>query len=297
MRLGSILAAAYVAVVPALAVAQTAQPQPSRGVELPAAKIASDRVEAVELTLAVQQPAAGQGSEPRVGQRATMRFRIRNTGSVAASIPWRVALGTTTLGEGTHANLAAGATADVTATWTVTAGQHAITATADPNGTVEEASAARYNNTKQLTVIPRHLRRLLASEAGASSSIFAINTEGPGGPCASDFQIFDNNPIFSLSCGGPPTNLPQAPNGWKAKPEIYKGVTLKNGWTVHEVRVFSPNHLVSWRSDHQWLTRPSGPAPYGQLSIFIDPLNSAARSRVGVMVETWIIGPSNSSPF
>ena len=296
MRFGSILAAACVAAAPALTGAQTTAQRPVNG-ELSTAKISIDRVEAVDLSLAVQQPASGQGPEPRVGQRATLKFRIKNTGASAAAIPWRVAVGGTTLGEGTHANVAPGATVDVSATWTVTSGSHAITATADPNGAVEESSPARVNNVKHLTVVPRHLRRLLASEAGAASSIFAINTEGPGGACASDFQIFDNNPIFSLSCGGPPTSLPQAPTGWKAKPEIYKGVSLKNGWTVHDVRVFSPNHLVSWRSDHQWLTRPSGASPFGQLSIFIDPLNAAARSRVGVMVETWIIGPSNTSPF
>ena len=102
------------------------------------AEVCTDRVQLVSLTASPAQPTHGE----QVTATATLKNLCS---SIAATIPWTITLSRQSIGTGTE-RLAAGATVNVTASWTSAVGTHVLDAQLDPSNTLSEAQTARTNN-------------------------------------------------------------------------------------------------------------------------------------------------------
>lgn len=109
-----------------------------------------DRVQLTGFTATPSQPIHGQ----QVIISATVRH-LCSSNNTAASMPWKITVGSTVIGSGTL-KLASGAQTTISARWAATLGTHELDAEVDPNNTLNEPANARNNNLPsglQLTVV------------------------------------------------------------------------------------------------------------------------------------------------
>jgi len=256
------------------------------------------KIEALNLTVTPAQPKAG---DP-----VTVKFTVRNAGpGAAAKVPWSIHLytGNRTLAQGEQLNVAAGATFEVTAPWTPTAGNQRLQGYVDPTGKTLKNTAPPTAQVKELTVAvapaatsqkatdapaPKLVQQVLNyQKAKAAGARFSHGIDS-GSLCNDLGQVVSSRPdmsvVFWARCGGP---------GGRATPEAFTGFQLKNGWKIFSV-LEPVESQKAGSSDWQWIQRPSEGSSETSMKmrVWADP-----NSVITVQVKVVIAGPEGTDPY
>lgn len=240
-------------------------------------------------------------TQPAQNQVATLRLIVKNKCKGPYDIPWRIISPVNvTVASGTFANMATNEERTATHSWTATLGQHSFTAVIDPQNTIAETS--RQNNTSAAinvtigatvaTTETRELKKSVAQNAGAQ---FPFNRESGAGAAACGMNqlvvmhmqgLGDETVETVLGCPGLPNVA-----GHKADPEFFKGVTLRNGWTVKEVRTDS-SKTGNAGSNVVSKPNPGSTNPAVKAHLWAEPGGTST-----FWVKIFIQGPSGTNPF
>ena len=287
-------AIALIAAFAAHATAQTPVPKGQVPNQLTNACTLAEKAEATAFSLTPSQPTAGQS--------VTVKLTLKNKcpdGSNPLNLVWDISKNSQSLGGGTK-QLAAGATAELSATWTAVAGTHyfygGIT-----NPEFESASA-RQNNTRDLTVTvatPTQTKALDYDDAANAGAQFADNRHSnPLGTCSKLGQFNAENTqmllngrtgvVFTADCSG-------GVAGGRADPEVFKNFTLKNGWTVKSVEPNIENNIKNTgKGGFNTVVTPSVGSnnPYTKYHVWADN-----GYYVYVRMVITIQGPAGTNPY
>ena len=199
--------------------------------------------------------------------------------------------------------------------WQPAPGIYTLTATIDPNNQIGESQVARASNSASIELtqpqplppVPAHMA-LNPSDAGPANSIFSYSIQNSGsGNCTGGLSPVSSSPPPSPD-NGPgviltltlPSPLPSNFGGCTMNATLYKGVTLRNGWTVYAVEAwqvggYSPNFPTFTFSPDPKQGAVSGstsPEMHIQVSATHDsPYPANEYFEVGIQ------GPQGTSPF
>ena len=228
-------------------------------------------------------------SSPFVRGSVQIVMKITNkcpSGTASLNVPWNIKKDSTTLSSGT-VTIDPGATKEVSAPWTATAGTFNFWGNADPEKRISESE--RNNNTTSDNSVTTLDWKILTLTSGGT---FPANPESPTGPCyLKNNQMndsFGGQIQTVLSCTGSVTGL-------KANPEYFKGLTLKNGWVVDTATVRDDAVIAgSGRGGWGWRTQPASGSnnPYARIHVWVDA-NTAFQYYLTVKIK----GPAHLSPF
>ena len=248
------------------------------------------KIEALNLTVTPAQPKAGDA--------VTVKFTVKNTGAgTVAKVPWSIHLytGNRTLGQGEQLNVAAGATFEVTAPWTPTAGAQRLQGYVDPSGKTLKNTAPVAAQVKELTLnvspVEKETKILDVNEAVLAGARLDHGIES-GGSC--DYLgAFDSKPM-TFGAWSQSTVMFAAYNcvvGAKATPQAFLNFRLKNGWVVKDYRAM---YKEQGNGGFSLLTPPviGSNNPYMKAHVWANPLG-----KVLLVLHVTIEGPKGTNPY
>jgi hypothetical protein len=183
--------------------------------------------------------------------------------------------------------------------WQATGGSYQLVGTVDPNGKIGESESMRANNAKVINLTVDTITSVDPAQAGAPQNV-SLNVEA--GLCQGDVSVTPSGLKLSLRA---PYPVPIPFPGCVMRPEFYKGSQLRHGWTI--IGLDFPDAIGNYppppASTYAWITRPSGTALRGQVSLSL-PSRSAPCSSgspclilVSRYVQIRIRGPAEHSPY
>lgn len=308
-------------VVGALLVGALLCPGVARAQRIPTPQGNFDLVEVVKFNVVatVYYPATNQ-IQPGVlvtggtidAQSTKVYLGIRNkSGSTLTNLEWRIhkasgGPGSLDSGVQTLASIASSQTSwvQVNVPWAATEGSYQLMGVVDPNRKIGESESMRANNAKviNLTVGPKMaVQAVDAAQAGAPQNV-SLNVEA--GLCQGDVSVTTAGRGLKLSLRAPyPVPIPFP--GCVMRPEFYKGSQLRHGWTI--IGVDLPDAIGNYPppppSTYAWITRPSGTALQGQVSLSLPSRSTPCSSSspclilVSRYVQLRIRGPAEQSPY
>jgi CARDB len=249
--------------------------------------------------------ASPQGVTP--GQAVTFRFKLKNTGTTAAtSIPWVLEVDGAVIGNGPAPGLKPGDSWESTKVWTATAGSHTVRFVVDPTGTGGASGAAVTARSKQLGYavgsLPATEVRLIdwdaARSAGMTSAHGLVNPttcQGvllPVGSAAYKSNL--SNVSFAGYVGWVHIML-QCPlvTGGRMSPVVYDNLVLRNGWRVKDVKVVELSRYGT--ADWRFVSAPPATGSDRPRSAFSVWANTGGAIEVVLRVD--IEGPRGTNPY
>lgn len=185
------------------------------------------------------------------GQAVTFRFKLRNTGTTAATnVPWALEVDGVPISNGMAPGLKAGDGWESSKAWTATPGSHTVRLVVDPAGTGSASGAPIAARTRQLAIsvaaLPTMEVRQIDWDAARSAGM--VSRHGLVNPTtcqgilesvgSASYQSLLSQTSFATYVGWVHLML-QCPfaTGARMNPVIYDNLVLRNGWRVKEVRV------------------------------------------------------------
>lgn len=264
----------------------------------------ADRVQLTALTVSTLRP--------DLGTSVTVQATLRNVDpNYTINIPWTISVtgpaGSQALASGTASAVAPGASITVGASWRAVAGEHIVSAAADPSNSLREMAPNPLNNARSSgTITPQDVRLLTFAEAAAAGAQFASNVQAPtmcravGVFDANEARFFGSQgrgrPLFIADCTTSPQGAPVV-TGVRAFPVAFANLTLRNGWSVRSVRVASGGQdgtrsIGSAGGSAVTLPSPGSTSPKAEFSLFAD-----RGSVFEALLEVFIAGPAHLNPL
>jgi hypothetical protein len=229
---------------------------------------------------------------------------VKNVGPITLNnVEWRIdAKGTASFSSGLQifSVITSSQTAQAcTPFWNLPDGTYTFTAMVDHDRKLGETEQFLANNRGKMTITVQQMAShdVDPKEVGPFESAFQIYSLDDKANCEAKFLSGAGIGMgLSLNYKGPYPR-PASFQGCTAYATFYRGVTVKNGWAVSEVKVTHSNYNAGYDNDWSWVQQP--PA-IGSTSLFTQVrLRMSEHDDTGhfIALKIRLWGPASQSPF